>query len=217
MKPGTIICTNWKSPSSKCKEKLDIGEESLQPWLVDRLLRNLLIDLTGNTHRAEFCIDKLYSPDSATGRLGLGRAAGLRNAAALPHELAAIACCCELWWRDFGTRRYQGKLVYWDTALHDRFMLPHFIEQDMRDICRDLQNAGFPFDEAWFAPFLEFRFPRYGSVVYEGVQHGIAASHRALACVRRGSQRRRNRPLCRFLRGAPADKSQRHDRQPSSG
>jgi len=146
-----------------------LADTEHRPWAVDRALRHLLTDITGNTHRAEFCIDKLYNPDSMRGRLGLLE---LRGFEMPPHPDMALvqALLVRALIARFAEEPYWAPLVRWGTALHERFLLPHFVLADSAEVVADLRVHDIEFDLSWLLPFVEFRFPRIGLTMISGVE-----------------------------------------------
>ncbi|MFZ0906455.1 MAG: transglutaminase family protein, partial [Mycobacterium sp.] len=139
------------------------------PWLTDRALRHLLTDVTGNTHRAEFCIDKLYSPDSPRGRLGLLELRGFEMPPHLRMAMVQSLLVRSLvaWFWDEPLR---APLIRHGSNLHGRYLLPHFLIHDIADVAADLRAHGIPFETSWLDPFTEFRFPRIGTAVFDSVE-----------------------------------------------
>ena len=140
-----------------------------QPWVTDRALRHLLTDITGNTHRAEFCIDKLFNPDSPRGRLGLLELRGFEMPPHLRMAMVQSLLVRSLvaWFWDEPLR---APLIRHGANLHGRYLLPHFLIHDIADVAADLRAHGIAFETSWLDPFTEFRFPRIGTVVFDGVE-----------------------------------------------
>ena len=150
-------------------------DEEVPFWLTDRLFRHLLTDLTGNTHRAEFCIDKLYSPDSSSGRLGILE---LRGFDMPPHpemslmQMLLVRTLVAWFWK----KPYEHDLVRWGTELHDKFLIEHYVREDIKDVVEQLNKAGYKFKENWFDPFFEFRFPLHGMVDINNIHIELRAA-----------------------------------------
>jgi uncharacterized protein (DUF2126 family)/transglutaminase-like putative cysteine protease len=142
---------------------------NVPPWMIDRILRNLLIDSTGNGHRAEFCIDKLFNPASPTGRLGLLEMRAFEmpphSQMSLTQQLLLRGLISKFW-----KQPYHQPLVRWRTEIHDRFMLPHCVGDDLNDVVADLNESGYAFKREWFDPHMEFRFPLYGAIQQHGLE-----------------------------------------------
>jgi uncharacterized protein (DUF2126 family)/transglutaminase-like putative cysteine protease len=145
-----------------------MGQDS-PPWLTDRIFRNLLVDMTGNTHRTEFCIDKMYDPNNAGGRRGLVEFRGFEMQPhwrmSLAQQLLLRALVAGFWRRPYGRR-----LIKWGTRLHDDFMLHHHARQDFSEVIEEVRALGFPLEAAWFEPHFEFRFPKVGHVALRGME-----------------------------------------------
>lgn len=146
--------------------------ENPAPWVVDRVFRNILIDLTGNTHRAEFCIDKLYSPDSNTGRLGILELRGFDmppNRQMCLIQLLLIRSLVARFWET----PYQFPLIDWGTDLHDKYLLHHYVREDMREVIHYLNQGGIQFKMEWLESFFEFRFPLIGEATVRDMDISI--------------------------------------------
>ena len=147
------------------------GAEAMTPpadkALLDRMLRNLLMDTLGNTHRAEISIDKFWNPFAPNGCLGLVEFRAFEMPPRPAMLMAAVALL-----RGIGAallaRPFSKPLKRWGPALHDQYAMPHFLRLDMEEVIAFLNRHGFAFDWSHFAEWFDFRFPLVGTLAVAG-------------------------------------------------
>ncbi|MEY2667542.1 MAG: hypothetical protein RJA59_180, partial [Pseudomonadota bacterium] len=148
--------------------RLSDRSQPAPPWLGDWMLRNLLVDVAGNGHRAEISIDKLFDWRTAHGRQGLVE---LRAFEMPPHPrmAAAQAILARALVAAFAKEPYSHGLVRWGTELHDRFLLPFWLWRDMEEVLGFLDGRGIGLPREAYRPFVEFRCPVVGRLQVGGV------------------------------------------------
>lgn len=137
--------------------------ESPPAWQVDALLRHLLVDVAGSTHRAEISIDKLFDPHTPFGRQGLVE---LRAFEMPPHPRMAAAqvVLVRALVAALAAEPYRHPLVRWGAELHDRFLLPYYMWRDFEDVLAHLAKSGVPLPTEAYRPFVELRCPLVGTL-----------------------------------------------------
>lgn len=139
--------------------------------LFDLLFRDLLMDRSGNTHRAEISVDKLWNPWASNGRLGLVEFRAFET-----HPATSVQSVTALFVRAILARLaadpFKAPFVRWAGELHDRFFLPAFVWEDLAAICTDLRAHGIAFDSEWLRPAWEFRFPKLGEFAFTDAKLG---------------------------------------------
>jgi uncharacterized protein (DUF2126 family) len=132
--------------------------------LFDLLFRDLLMDRSGNTHRAEISVDKLWNPFAPNGRLGLVEFRAFET-----HPQRSVQALTALFVRAILARLcaepYREPFIRWNGELHDRFFLPAFVWEDLVAVCEDLRRHGIPFDPEWLRIPWAWRFPQLGEFV----------------------------------------------------
>jgi uncharacterized protein (DUF2126 family) len=118
------------------------AQPEVEPLTLWQSLAPCLTDPTGNAHRAELNVEKLWNPSlPGRGRLGLVELRALRMQDT-PERAAAVGALWRALIASLALRDYREQPPEHGAALHDRFALPFFLEKDLEEIFADLRDSG---------------------------------------------------------------------------